>query len=162
VQSGSPPPRCSTTSREAIGQSSSTASRGLRTRWPPSVPPSPRISLLLLLLLIHDVHSARFWSPSGRLALLQVYPNGTHLTVPLIERPIIYDVLARPNLAESTSGSRDLQMVMLSSPDPSIRRFTRLIYCLTCGLTAKSACQVPIWTDPPKCLLSVVRVVDVL
>jgi prohibitin 2 len=54
---------------------------------------------------------------------LQVYPEGTHLTVPLIERPIIYDVLARPNLVESTSGSRDLQMVMLSSPDPSIWRF---------------------------------------
>jgi hypothetical protein len=38
---------------------------------------------------------------------LQVYPEGTHLTVPLIESPIIYDVLARPNLVESTSGSRD-------------------------------------------------------
>jgi prohibitin 2 len=39
---------------------------------------------------------------------LQVYPEGTHLTIPLIKRPIIYDILAWPNLVESTSGSRDL------------------------------------------------------
>jgi prohibitin 2 len=31
--------------------------------------------------------------------------------IPWFERPIIYDVRARPNLVESTSGSRDLQMV---------------------------------------------------
>ena len=42
---------------------------------------------------------------------LQVYPEGTHLMIPWFERPIIYDVRARPNLVESTSGSRDLQMV---------------------------------------------------
>jgi prohibitin 2 len=43
----------------------------------------------------------------------KVYPEGTHLIIPLIERPIIYDVRARPNLVESTSGSRDLQMVRI-------------------------------------------------
>lgn len=31
--------------------------------------------------------------------------------IPWFERPIIYDVRARPHLVESTSGSRDLQMV---------------------------------------------------
>lgn len=41
----------------------------------------------------------------------KVYPEGTHLMIPWFERPIIYDVRARPNLVESTSGSRDLQMV---------------------------------------------------
>ncbi|CAI9787638.1 unnamed protein product [Fraxinus pennsylvanica] len=40
----------------------------------------------------------------------KVYPEGTHLMIPWFERPIIYDVRARPNLVESTSGSRDLQM----------------------------------------------------
>lgn len=44
---------------------------------------------------------------------LQVYPEGTHFMIPWFERPIIYDVRARPNLVESTSGSRDLQMVRL-------------------------------------------------
>ncbi|KAG2533946.1 prohibitin-1, mitochondrial-like [Panicum virgatum] len=43
----------------------------------------------------------------------KVYPEGTHLMIPWIERPIIYDVRARPNLVESTSGSRDLQMVKI-------------------------------------------------
>ncbi|XP_024982918.1 prohibitin-1, mitochondrial-like [Cynara cardunculus var. scolymus] len=45
----------------------------------------------------------------------QVYPKGTHIVIPWLERPIIYDVRARPHphphLVESTSGSRDLQMV---------------------------------------------------
>ncbi|KAG5389981.1 hypothetical protein IGI04_031522 [Brassica rapa subsp. trilocularis] len=43
----------------------------------------------------------------------KVYPEGTHLMVPWFERPIIYDVRARPYLVESTSGSRDLQMVKI-------------------------------------------------
>jgi prohibitin 2 len=34
--------------------------------------------------------------------------------IPWFERPIIYDVRARPNTVESTSGSRDLQMVRIS------------------------------------------------
>ncbi|CAH9056516.1 unnamed protein product [Cuscuta europaea] len=43
----------------------------------------------------------------------KVYPEGTHFMIPWIERPTIYDVRARPNLVESTSGSRDLQMVKI-------------------------------------------------
>ncbi|XP_027064945.1 prohibitin-1, mitochondrial [Coffea arabica] len=43
----------------------------------------------------------------------KVYPEGTHLMIPWFERPTIYDVRARPNLVESTSGSRDLQMVKI-------------------------------------------------
>lgn len=35
--------------------------------------------------------------------------------IPWFERPVIYDVRARPHLVESTSGSRDLQMVILLS-----------------------------------------------
>ena len=42
---------------------------------------------------------------------MQVYVEGTHIIIPWFERPIIYDVRARPHLVESTSGSRDLQMV---------------------------------------------------
>lgn len=43
-----------------------------------------------------------------------VYPEGTHLMVPWFDRPTIYDVRARPHLVESTSGSRDLQMVRIA------------------------------------------------
>uniref|UniRef100_A0ACD5UNQ9 Uncharacterized protein n=1 Tax=Avena sativa TaxID=4498 RepID=A0ACD5UNQ9_AVESA len=42
-----------------------------------------------------------------------VYPEGTHFIIPWFERPTIYDVRARPNLVESTSGSKDLQMVKI-------------------------------------------------
>ncbi|XP_077242943.1 prohibitin-1, mitochondrial-like [Tasmannia lanceolata] len=43
----------------------------------------------------------------------RVYPEGTHFMIPWFERPTIYDVRARPHLVESTSGSRDLQMVKI-------------------------------------------------
>lgn len=45
----------------------------------------------------------------------QVYEEGTHLMVPWFERPIIYDVRDRPHVIQSTSGSRDLQMVRPSA-----------------------------------------------
>ncbi|KAI3468812.1 hypothetical protein Pfo_025475 [Paulownia fortunei] len=41
----------------------------------------------------------------------KVYHEGTHLTFPFLEWPIIFDIRARPFLFASTSGSRDLQMV---------------------------------------------------
>lgn len=44
----------------------------------------------------------------------RVYPEGTHFMIPWFERPVIYDVRARPNVVESTSGSRDLQMVNIT------------------------------------------------
>jgi prohibitin 2 len=53
----------------------------------------------------------------------EVYREGTHLMVPWFERPVIYDVRARPSLINSQSGSRDLQMVniglrVLTRPNP--------------------------------------------
>lgn len=53
----------------------------------------------------------------------EVYAEGTHLMVPWFERPVIYDVRARPSLIQSQSGSRDLQMVniglrVLTRPNP--------------------------------------------
>lgn len=43
----------------------------------------------------------------------KVYPEGTHFMIPWFERPIIYDVRARPHLVESTTGSHDLQTVKI-------------------------------------------------
>jgi len=53
-----------------------------------------------------------------------VYEEGTHIMIPWFERAIIYDVRARPNVIQSTSGSRDLQMVniglrVLTRPVPN-------------------------------------------
>ena len=53
-----------------------------------------------------------------------VYEEGTHFMVPWFERPVIYDVRARPNVIQSQSGSRDLQMVniglrVLTRPVPA-------------------------------------------
>jgi prohibitin 2 len=52
-----------------------------------------------------------------------VYAEGTHLRIPFIDVPIVYDVRAKPRSIQSLTGSRDLQMVtitlrVLSRPDP--------------------------------------------
>ncbi|KAK9845946.1 hypothetical protein WJX81_006637 [Elliptochloris bilobata] len=54
----------------------------------------------------------------------KVYEEGTHLMVPWFEWPYIFDVRARPNVIQSTSGSKDLQMVniglrVLTRPTPA-------------------------------------------
>jgi len=53
-----------------------------------------------------------------------VYGEGTHLRVPFIDVPVIYDVRAKPRNIQSLTGSRDLQMVqitlrVLSRPNPT-------------------------------------------
>jgi prohibitin 2 len=52
-----------------------------------------------------------------------VVPEGTHIRIPWIDVPIIYDVRAKPRSISTLTGSRDLQMVqitirVLSRPDP--------------------------------------------
>lgn len=42
------------------------------------------------------------------------YEEGTHLMVPWLERPIIFDIRTRPRQIVSLTGSRDLQMVNIS------------------------------------------------
>ncbi len=51
-----------------------------------------------------------------------VYGEGTHLRIPFIDLPVVYDVRAKPRNIQSLTGSRDLQMVtitlrVLSRPD---------------------------------------------
>lgn len=44
----------------------------------------------------------------------KTYREGVHLRLPWVERPIIFDVRARPHTMTSLTGSRDLQMVNIS------------------------------------------------
>lgn len=44
----------------------------------------------------------------------QIYPEGTHLIVPWFQRPIIYDVRAKPRNVLSLTGTKDLQMVNIT------------------------------------------------
>jgi prohibitin 2 len=50
----------------------------------------------------------------GGVNLNKVYNEGTHFIVPWFQRPIVFDVRARPRMIQSTTGSKDLQMVNLS------------------------------------------------
>jgi prohibitin 2 len=52
-----------------------------------------------------------------------VLSEGTHVAIPWLEWPIIFDVRTRPRAIKSTTGTRDLQMVdiglrVLTRPDP--------------------------------------------
>lgn len=58
----------------------------------------------------------------GGINMRKVYAEGTHFIVPWFQKPIVFDVRARPRLIQSTTGSKDLQMVnltlrVLSRPD---------------------------------------------
>jgi prohibitin 2 len=43
-----------------------------------------------------------------------IYPEGTHIMIPWIETPIIYDVRAKPRNIASLTGTKDLQMVNIT------------------------------------------------
>jgi len=44
----------------------------------------------------------------------RVRNEGTHILIPWFQRPIIYDVRAKPRMIQSMTGSKDLQMVNIS------------------------------------------------
>ncbi|KAH9841445.1 band 7 family-domain-containing protein [Rhodofomes roseus] len=43
-----------------------------------------------------------------------VYPEGTHLMVPWLETPIVFDIRAKPRNIASLTGTKDLQMVNIT------------------------------------------------
>ncbi|KAG5391245.1 hypothetical protein IGI04_032786 [Brassica rapa subsp. trilocularis] len=93
----------------------------------PNVPGSPALSALLKVSVIgglglYAITNSLYNVEGGHRAVMfnrltgikeKVYPEGTHFMLPWFERPIIYDVRARPYLVESTTGSHDLQMVKI-------------------------------------------------
>ena len=44
----------------------------------------------------------------------QLYAEGTHFAIPWLQRPIIYDVRAKPRNVASLTGTKDLQMVNIT------------------------------------------------
>ena len=44
----------------------------------------------------------------------KVINEGTHFLLPLIQKPIIYDVRTKPRNISTTTGSKDMQMVSLT------------------------------------------------
>ncbi|EFN57594.1 hypothetical protein CHLNCDRAFT_21275 [Chlorella variabilis] len=88
----------------------------------PSGPGAGRLARVLLIggAAVYGLTHSLFNVEGGHRAIVfnriggikeEVYEEGTHFMLPWFERPIIYDVRARPNVITSTSGSRDLQMV---------------------------------------------------
>ncbi|XP_019097720.1 PREDICTED: prohibitin-7, mitochondrial-like [Camelina sativa] len=93
----------------------------------PNVPGSPALSALLKVgviggLGLYCIANSMYNVEGGHRAIVfnrltgikdKVYPEGTHFMIPWFERPIIYDVRARPYLADSQTGSNDLQTVSI-------------------------------------------------
>lgn len=44
----------------------------------------------------------------------QIYPEGTHLIAPWFQRPVVFDVRAKPRNVSSLTGTKDLQMVNIT------------------------------------------------
>lgn len=44
----------------------------------------------------------------------KIYPEGTHFVIPWFQRPIVYDVRAKPRNVASLTGTKDLQMVNIT------------------------------------------------
>ncbi|KAJ8143760.1 hypothetical protein OXX80_001767 [Metschnikowia pulcherrima] len=44
----------------------------------------------------------------------QIYPEGTHFIIPWFQRPIVFDVRAKPRNVSSLTGTKDLQMVNIT------------------------------------------------
>lgn len=44
----------------------------------------------------------------------QIYPEGTHIIMPWIQRPVVFDVRAKPRNVSSLTGTKDLQMVNIT------------------------------------------------
>lgn len=45
---------------------------------------------------------------------LRIYPEGTHIIIPWFQRPIVYDVRAKPRNVALLTGTKDLQMVNIT------------------------------------------------
>lgn len=75
------------------------------------------------LYTVNPGHQAIVYSRIGGLDEMSVKTEGLNFVIPWFQRPIIYDCRTRPKLVNSTSGSKDLQMVEISlrvlfKPDP--------------------------------------------
>ncbi|KAJ7561307.1 hypothetical protein O6H91_03G023200 [Diphasiastrum complanatum] len=97
--------------------------RGVRLPAAPGPARALSKAILIAGAAIYGLSASLFNVDAGHRAIVfnrlvgikdKVYPEGTHLKFPWIDRPIIFDVRARPHVADSTSGSRDLQTVRIT------------------------------------------------
>ncbi|EEB11424.1 Prohibitin-2, putative [Pediculus humanus corporis] len=65
------------------------------------------------LYTVEGGHRAIIFSRIGGIQK-EVYSEGLHFKIPWLEYPIIYDIRSRPRKISSPTGSKDLQMVMIS------------------------------------------------
>ena len=85
------------------------------------------VSALLLLggtgLVLYGGYQSIYTVPGGHRAIIfsrfyglqdEIKSEGTHIRVPWLQKPIIYDIRTKPRNISSLTGSRDLQMVNIS------------------------------------------------
>ncbi|QRG40618.1 prohibitin-2 [Candidozyma auris] len=110
---------------------------------PPKMPMGGLFSVggvILASAAIYAVGNSLFNVDGGQRAIVysrlsgvqsRIYPEGTHFVLPWFQRPVVYDVRAKPRNVSSLTGTKDLQMVnitcrVLFKPDvmelPSIYR----------------------------------------
>jgi prohibitin 2 len=60
------------------------------------------------LFTVDAGHKAILYSKISGVKDTYVYSEGTHFRLPLLERPIVYDVRTHPRVINSLTGTRDL------------------------------------------------------
>ena len=66
------------------------------------------------LFTVDAGHRAILYSRISGVNDKYTYTEGTHFRLPIIDRPIVYDVRTHPRIIQSLTGTRDLQMVNVS------------------------------------------------
>ena len=102
----------------------------------PSVPPAAGAGVSFLIALglgtygayhsmvtVQPGHKGVVYNRFGGLDEKHVLKEGLNFVVPWFQRPIVFDIRTRPQPIDTTSGSKDLQMVTISlrvlfKPDP--------------------------------------------
>ena len=81
-------------------------------------------ALLNSMYQVNAGHMAIIYNRVGGIDENTIKTEGLNFVIPWFQRPIVFDVRTRPKLINSTSGSKDLQMVEISlrvllKPDPT-------------------------------------------
>lgn len=89
----------------------------------PKAPIAGVASLILLGAGIVAVNSSLFNVEGGHRAIIYsrlggiqptIYNEGTHIAIPFLQKPVDYDVRAKPRNVSSLTGTKDLQMVNIT------------------------------------------------
>ena len=77
-------------------------------------PQPPVLFLFFLCQTVQPGHLGVVYNRVGGLANTSTLKEGLNFVIPWFQRPVVFDIRTRPQLINTQSGSKDLQMVQIS------------------------------------------------